>query len=114
MLTDGSLNSISRETLRKKKEKQSRYLIPPADVDLPDDSDLVHVEEDPVSSSSSSLYLVGAKCHQAARPEGVAHQEAAHDGHQDGGQVVLVASPPTPPSLAAKEENERKIKDCKM
>ena len=56
MLTDGSLNSISRETLRKKKEKQSRYLIPPADVDLPDDSDLVHVEEDPVSSSS--LYLV--------------------------------------------------------
>ena len=112
MLTDGSLNSISREMLRKKKEKESRYLIPPADVDLPDDSDLVHVEEDPVSSSS--LHLVGAKCHRAARPEGVAHQEAAHDSHQDGGQVVLVASPPTPPSLAAKEENERKIKDCKM
>ena len=99
--------------LRKKKEKESRYLIQPADVDLPDDSDLVHVEEDP-ESSSSSLYLVGARCHPATRPEGVAHQEAAHDGHQDGGQVVLVASPPTPPSLAAKEENERKIKDCKM
>ena len=72
----------------------------------------MHVEEDPVSSSS--LYLVGVRCHQAARPEGVAHQEAAHDGHQDGGQVVLVASPPTPPSLAAKEENKRKINGCKM
>ena len=98
--------------LRKKKEKESRYLIQPADVDLPDDSDLVHVEEDPVSSSS--LYLVGVRCHQAARPEGVAHQEAAHDGHQDGGQVVLVTPPPTPPSLAAKEENKRKINGCKM
>ena len=41
---------------RKKKEKESRYIFPPADVDLPDDSDLVHVEEDPVSSAS--LYLV--------------------------------------------------------
>ena len=34
--------------LRKKKGKESIYRISPADVDLPDDSDLVHVEEDPV------------------------------------------------------------------
>ena len=84
MLTDGSLNSISRETLRKKKEKQSRYLIPPADVDLPDDSDLVHVEED---------------------PGGVADQEGGDDRHQDEGEIVLLLPPPASSSLVDDEVN---------
>ena len=70
--------------LRKKKEKESRYLIPPADVDLPDDSDLVHVEEDPGR---------------------VAEQEGGHNCHQDEGEVVLLLSPAAPSSLVDDEVN---------
>ena len=66
-------------------------IIWPADIDLLDDGDLVHVEEDP-----------GA----------VADEEGGHDGHQQHAQVVLrhpaPAAPPLPdhqPDLVIQERD---------
>ena len=54
-------------------------LIWPADVNLLDDGDLVHVEEDP-----------GA----------VADEEGGHDGHQQDAEVVLLHPAATAPPLS--------------
>ena len=57
---------------------------PPTLVDLLNDGDLVHVEED---------------------PGGVAEQERGHDCHQDEGEIVLLLSPAAPSSLVDDEVN---------
>ena len=50
----------------------------PADIDLLNDGDLVHVEKD---------------------PRAVTDEEGGHDGHQEDAQVVLLDPTATPPSL---------------